>query len=201
MMRGIHLIYSRSGEILTAITAFSLGAYLIFSLSGSSKILDNETRAKNIVKEIMRLENQSFNSAESGKYVRLKDIVGLSPLLQGLEEISTEGSDSLELFISNDYLYALSLEYEIRGAKDYITDPARDIPSGFKVMAWPAAFAFFGELAFYGDNRGKLAVTTNERALLDGLKSFPPDWKPASTAVEEDGKNKSSSPWRVDSSP
>ena len=197
----IRFFFNRSGEIFTIIVCLAIGFYLATSLSGSLKILDNEKTACAVVEKIYRLEREAFRTSLEKRYLPLSKIKDRSPSLSGLRDClkSHTGESGSELFTDGRYLYFMRLEYKPHSASDYISGETDEQPSGFKLLAWPVLFTSTGEMAFYVDQRGKLAASNNGSGLYDGTKSFPPDLQPPNAIVENTVKDIRQSNWWVKS--
>jgi hypothetical protein len=199
MAAGFRFLYYRFGEILTLLVTAGIGAYILVSLADSRRILENENRARSIVLEIHRCETASSN-APAGRYRPLDRLRQESRLLKGLTDVTPAERPHAELFVDGHYYYALLLEYPPKSAESYRAARGDDAPTAFRVMAWPVAFAVTGEAAYYIDQRGELARTANERAVLEGREAFPPDWHEPASAFEEKGNGPAGfpNPWRID---
>jgi len=172
----LRVIYNKTGEILAVLIILGICCYVCIALTGSGGIITNETAARNIVKEIYRLEMRAWNSVTTGqRFLQLSQIEYRSPALRHLEKI--RGGEAYELFNDGDYYYYLLLDIKPQQAEEYIAGNGEPTVSGFIVLAWPVLFAISGELVFFIDQHGKLLVSRNRHARYEGLMSFPPDLK------------------------
>ena len=106
-----------------------------------------------------------------------------------------ESMEKTELFTDENYFFFFQLEHQPVGADDYISGTSEKNPRGFRLFAWPCVFTSTGELAYYVDERERVAISSNHLALYDGLKSFPPDLRTPRAAVSR--KKGEVSPWHV----
>lgn len=180
----IRFIYIRSGEILTVVIMLAIVSYLVMSLDDSRAILDNENSALAAVREVFQMEK-----AEDQGYLPLSELRSRSVVLSRLKQTKLPHTRA-EFFSDNKYFYLFLLERQTSGADDYISGTSRQLPSGFKILAWPSEYAVTGEMAFYIDQRGFLAYTANRRSQYDGWKKFPPDLRKPGQAVDLHMKNK-----------
>ncbi len=178
-MSGVRFfLYTHSGEILTFLILLVAGIYLHQSLSRSTASLVNEAKARDLLHEVYRLEMSASHTDSGGRYLLLSRLLDRYPDIAGIETIASNDGGSAELCSDEHYLYAFQLDFPILGAKQYQKSGKTGQPTGFRIMAWPILFARDGELAFYIDQQGRMAVTTNERAFYEDRGSFPPDWDP-----------------------
>lgn len=193
----LRFIYFRSSEILTLLIVLLISGYLFNSLTGASRILSHEEKAQQTVWAIYALETKNEPPANKKSFRLLSEIRGRSPLLQELELIPLSQDRSEELYTDRNYLYFFKLITPPKSVDDYMSGQESKDPLGFEILAWPHRFADTGEQAYFLDAQGRLAISTNERAIYNGLKSFPPDLE-IPRAVLKPGSQKSKFPnWRV----
>jgi len=192
----MRFLYTRSGEILTLLTVFAVGFYLYHSLSTSTSIIDNENQAREIIIEIHRkaLDNHDKGLKDSGF-----SLTSLSDKFPKFSKINQIKEQEIHLFSDDNYLYCMKKDFITSGAKEHYSRETKRSTSGFKVMAWPKQFSVDGELAFFIDQRGILAVSKNQRGFYEGLKSYPPDYSPAKRALDAGAEpSEYNGEWKID---
>jgi hypothetical protein len=192
-----HQLYYRSGELLALFMILVISGYLTLSVRDARQILRNERAALIVMKQIYRGEMKAFKSDDIGAFQPLGKLTNQTPAMQQLEPVPLGKNDELELFSDSRYLYLFRLVAQPKGVDDYVSGQADKDPKGFEAIAWPCAFSSTGELVYYIDDRGKVAISANSRAQYDGYKIFPPDMDSPRDAVTQGRHGDEFSPWKV----
>ncbi|MHC4943362.1 MAG: hypothetical protein ACYTG7_10130 [Planctomycetota bacterium] len=196
-MKLFHHLYHRSGELLALALIVVIGGYLILSVRDARQILRNERSALAVVKQIYSEEVNASKSEQIGSFQPLRRLQGEVPLLNHLIPISLGEDQEAELFSDKSYLYYFRLVAQPKSVDDYVSGTAEKVPKGFEAIAWPHAFSTTGEVVYFIDDRGRVAISANERGQYDGYKIFPPDMDSPRDAVTHRRDADEFSAWRV----
>jgi hypothetical protein len=177
----------------------AIGIYLSMSLSGARSMLRHEESARQRLKTFYRLEREAVQAPSTGRYVLPSQLSPQPPDLQNLKAIPLKDNTNTELFSDGAYLYHFRLESPPRRAEDYLAGKTGDKPRGFMILAWPVRFGATGEMAFYIDEQGRMARSTNRDATHDGFKDFPPDYTKVLETLQAQEKRTGVRDWMVES--
>lgn len=184
------------GEIITLMVFVFIGLYLYSSMADADHLLHYEEVARNNMIEIYQQEKEAFNSGSS--YIPLDKVVERCPGLQSLKRIKEDKNGKSVLYGDDNYIYFFKLEFELNSVDNYMTGESVQAPSGYKLMAWPKVYATTGELAYYVDQQGFLAMSINPYAQYDGIiKNLPPDLKTPAEFIDRRNEEPISNLWEI----
>jgi len=186
-------LYFRSGEIATILALALFVIYYSGIKSGASRILESESASRSIVNEICEKEAQIHKNR--GFYAGFADLVSdrgrirsLRPVVKGKspagKNLSSEGRAPLEVVTDDRYYYMLGMKYPPRQAGDLSPAEKEQMPCGFRCLSWPVRYGLTGEVCYYADDSGGIAVTANPMSRLDGLETPLPKFSDFPGAAE-----------------
>ena len=205
----LRFLQSRLGEMTALALCLAIAVFLYRTFDAKKRILENEQRARRVVETVYQLEASAYD--ELSLYRSLSELLEKSAVLADLEPLSSSGSGKAkgsitsprgtEFFRDDSHCYLFQLVFadpRLRERIEGMTTSKR--LTGFRFMAWPRRFAFTGELAFFVDARGRIAVSTNELGEFDGFERQPDDeaLRTAETCLDDDITVEPNAYWQAD---
>jgi len=203
------MFYRKSGEWLTLAVGAVIALYITSFFTSASSIHDHEACARLTIEEIYRQEVRYFKEKRTHagfEGLLANKSVSHSPSLAAgagglldLERIQLKGSPLHELATDGDYFFLLRLLVPSRTSSDLVGQGAgARTPIGFACLCWPVRFGITGESSLYVNDLGFYAVSPNSFGILDGYRSFPPDFEAPAAALPKERAKKGALWFRLD---